>query len=142
MSKAKNSVEPDPPAYTEGFLRQDYEKVMESLNADPSQATLSFGDLHTTLLHAAAYDGKAEIAKLLLQLGADVNAREVNGRTPLHHAANNGHLDVIDVLVCHGTDIEAKDNGGMTPLMWGRISRSGRSQQVVEKLLQYGARRE
>jgi len=85
-----------------------------------------------------AYDGQAQIVELLIQSGADVNALEINGRTPLHDAANGGHLDVIDVLVRNGADLEAKDNEGMTPLMWGKISRSGRSEQVVEKFLQHG----
>lgn len=114
-----------PTAWLEGFAQQDYEKVHESLRDDPSQALLAFGTLRTTLLHAASYDGKADLAELLIQLGADVNAKEVNGRTPLHHAANNGCLDVVDVLVRHGADIESKDSKGMTPLMWGTISRSG-----------------
>jgi ankyrin repeat protein len=87
---------------------------MASLRDDPSQASLCFGNLHTTLLHAAAYDGQAEIAELLIRINANVNAREVNGRTPLHDAANNGHLGVIDVLVRGGADVDAKDNGGMT----------------------------
>ena len=117
---------PDPIAYTEGFLRQDYERVVSSLREDPSQAALSFSPLRTTLLHAACYDGRADIAELLIQLGADVHAREVNGRTPLHDAANNGHLEVIDVLVRHGASLNTRDNEGMTPLMWGKISRSGR----------------
>lgn len=148
MAKKKNkrdkkvNFEPDPPAYTEGFLQQDYEKVLASLRDDPNQASLAFGNLHTTLLHAACYDGKADIAELLIRLGADVNAREVNGRTPLHHAANNGHLDVIDVLVRNGADLEAKDIEGMTPLMWAAISRSGIKEQLVERLLQHGAKRE
>jgi ankyrin repeat protein len=126
-------------AFTEGFLQQDYDRVLSSLQEDPGQAALTFGTLRTTLLHAASYDGRAEIAELLIRLGADVHAREVNGRTPLHHAANNGHLDVIDVLVRNGADVEAKDVQGMTPLMWGAISRSGRKKEIVEKLRQYGA---
>jgi ankyrin repeat protein len=137
---AQNAFEPDPSAYAEGFLRQDYEKVVAALRDDPSQARRSFGPLQTTLLHAAAYDGKAEIAELLISLGSDVNAQEVNGRTPLHDAANNGHLDVIEVLLRNGADLEAKDKEGMTPLAWGRISRSGRSQQVVDLLQRHGAR--
>jgi ankyrin repeat protein len=130
---------PEPVAYTEGFLQQDYERVLSSLREDPSQATLSFGFLRTTLLHAASYDGRADIAELLIQLGADVHAREVNGRTPLHDAANNGHLEVIDVLIRHGARLDAIDGEGMTPLMWGTISRSGRKQEVVAKLKGYGA---
>jgi ankyrin repeat protein len=133
---------PDPHAYTEGFLQQDYDTVLSSLRSDPGQARLVFGSLHTTLLHAAAYDGRADIAELLIQLGANVNCREANGRTPLHDAANNGHLAVIDLLIKNGADIEAKDNGGMTPLMWGKISRSGRKDQVVEMLLQHGVKNE
>jgi ankyrin repeat protein len=112
---------------------------VSSLREDPSQATLSFGNLHTTLLHAACYDGRADIAELLIRLGAEVNAREVNGRTPLHHAANNGHLEVIDVLVRHGARLAVRDNGGLTPLMWGEISRSGRGREVVAKLKTCGA---
>lgn len=125
---------PEPPAYTEGFLRQDYDRVVSSLREDPGQAALRFGLLQTTLLHAACYDGRADIAELLLQLGADVDAREVNGRTALHDAANNGHLEVIDVLLRHGARLDAEDSQGMTPLMWGEISRSGRSSEVVAKL--------
>jgi ankyrin repeat protein len=142
MRRRRQAVQaeaPEPIAYTEGFLKQDYQRVLSSLREDPGQAALSFGNLHTTLLHAACYDGRADIAELLIRLGADVNAREVNGRTPLHHAANNGHLDVIDVLVCHGARLDVQDIQGMTPLMWGQISRSGRKQEIVAKLRSYGA---
>jgi ankyrin repeat protein len=145
MRRRKQPAEPevpDPAAYTEGFLQQDYDRVVSSLQQDPGQARLSFGNLRTTLLHAACYDGRPDIAELLIRLGADVNAREVNGRTPLHDAANNGHLGVIDVLARHGASLDARDNGGMTPLMWGRISRSGRGKAVVAKLLAYGAEAE
>lgn len=131
---------PAPHAYTEGFLQQDYDTVISSLRNDPGQAKLVFGSLHTTLLHAAAYDGKADIAELLIRLGADVNCREANGRTPLHDAANNGHLAVIEVLLRNGADIEAIDNGRMTPLMWGKISRSGKKEEVVELLIKHGAK--
>ncbi|MES2789669.1 MAG: ankyrin repeat domain-containing protein [Planctomycetota bacterium] len=131
---------PYPPAYEEGFLRQDYDRVVASLNEDPNQAKLSFGIRNTTLLHAAAYDGKADIVKLLLALGANVNARHTNGRTPLHLAANKGYLDVIEILVRNGADIEAKDEEGMTPLMWGIISRSARNDQIVSLLLSLGAK--
>jgi hypothetical protein len=41
----KNNFEPDPPAYTEGFLQQDYGRVLASLQDDPSQASLAFGNL-------------------------------------------------------------------------------------------------
>ncbi len=142
MEQRKRVTEPsvpDPVAYSEGFLQQDYERVVSSLREDPSQALLSFSSLHTTLLHAACYDGRADIAELLIQLGADVHASEVSGRTPMHFAANNGHLDVIEVLIRHGARLDVRDNGGMTPLMWGEISRSGRGSETVAKLQSYRA---
>jgi len=133
------SIEPDPPAYVEGFLEQDYGKVLKSLEQDPAQARLVFGEIKTTLLHAAAYDGQCAIVERLIGLGANVDARESNGRTPLHHAANNGHLEVIELLVRSGADIEARDVEGITPLMWGRISRTGRKSEIAAKLLSLGA---
>lgn len=79
------------------------------------------------------------IVDQLIGLGANVNARERNGRTPLHHAANNGHLEVIELLVRSGADTEARDVEGMTPLMWARISRTGRKNEIVATLLSLGA---
>ena len=137
-----NASSDEPVAYTDGFLKQDYDKVLESLEKDPTQTSLVFGSIETTLLHAAAYDGKAVIVERLIDLGADVNAKESSGRTPLHHAANNGHIDVIVELVRSGADIESKDAGGMTPLMWAKISRTGIKDDIVAKLLELGAKGE
>ncbi len=39
----------------------------------------------TTPLHAAAHANQAVIAQLLIDAGADVNAKDMNGKTPLHH---------------------------------------------------------
>lgn len=130
-------ISPDPPAF-EGFLQQDYSNVIESLTQDPRQATVVFGDIETTLLHAASYDGQTAIIELLIELGADVNAKESNGRTPLHHAANNGHLEVIELLVRCGADLEASDGEGMTALKWAKISRTGRKKEIVAKLVALG----
>jgi len=132
--------QPDPAAYTEGFLKEDYDAVLKLLEQEPEQAQVVFGNLATTLLHAAAYDGQLAIVQQLITLDADLNAKEINGRTPLHHAANNGHLKVIEVLVRAGADMEIRDVEDMTPLMWGKISRSGRKKEIVAKLLLLGAK--
>ena len=41
----------------------------------------------TTPLHAAAHANQAAIAKLLIEHGADVNAKDLNGKTPMHHTS-------------------------------------------------------
>jgi hypothetical protein len=65
-----------------------------------------------TPLHWAAYNGHIEISRLLLQNGAEVNARSSNGYTPLHWAARNGHVDILHLLVENGANLEAQSNYG------------------------------
>jgi ankyrin repeat protein len=53
-----------------------------------------------------------EAVKMLLDLGADVNAQdELDGRTALMGAAHKGRNDVIQVLVDHGADLARHDIG-------------------------------
>ena len=59
---------------------------------------------------------KAPYAQLFPRNGADVNARNVNQRTPLHYAAQWGHHDVVIALLVNGADIEARDRNGQTAL--------------------------
>ena len=62
----------------------------------------------------------------LVNSGADVNARDNNGRTPLMFAAaaTADALDVfglkslVDILIKAGADLNAVDNTGKTVLMW------------------------
>lgn len=50
------------------------------------------------LMHA----GTAEVAKILIAAGADVNASDANGTTPLMRAASNGKLEIVEVLLQAG----------------------------------------
>jgi ankyrin repeat protein len=53
-----------------------------------------------------------ETVKLLLDLGADVNAQDVlDGRTALMGAAHKGRNDVVELLVQHGADLSLRDIG-------------------------------
>jgi ankyrin repeat protein len=63
-------------------------------------------------------DGPA-VARILLQAGADPNARTEGGtapETPLHWAASSDDVDVADVLIDGGADIEAPGGSIGTPL--------------------------
>jgi hypothetical protein len=75
-----------------------------------------------TPLHYAAWKGHVEIARLLLQNGAEVNVRSNGGSTPLHCSAWNGHVDILHLLVENGADLEAQDNDGERALHWAAYS--------------------
>lgn len=89
-----------------------------------------------TALMVAAYYGYVEIVRMLIQAGADVNARD-NKETVLHYAIVNGSVDVIKLLIQHGARVNAPDRDGLTVLMIA--SGQGRFPNVVKLLLQYGA---
>ena len=51
---------------------------------------------------------------LIEELGADVNARDLNGYTPLHHAAARGDTELIRYLVEQGADVMVVSRRGQT----------------------------
>jgi hypothetical protein len=69
-----------------------------------------------TPLDLAAYNGHVEITRLLLQNGAEVNAKSNNGYTPLHLAAIFGDVDILHLLVENGANLEAQDDDGIRAL--------------------------
>lgn len=69
----------------------------------------------TALLYAAR-DGRLDIARMLLDTGADVNQPEANKVTPLLIAIANDHLNLAQFLLSKGADINAADSWGRTPL--------------------------
>ena len=55
---------------------------------------------------------KAEIGKLLIEAGVDVNARNVEDRTPLHIASERSQVRLMELLLENGCDPDAQDLGG------------------------------
>lgn len=69
----------------------------------------------TSLLYAAR-DGHTEVAKLLLEAGADPEMAESNGIEPLLMALLNNQLGVAGLLLDQGVNINVDDFWGRTPL--------------------------
>ena len=93
----------------------DAKVVAELLDRSPGLVDVKFGD-GSRPLHAAAMWGYDRIVDLLIERGADVNARDRLWRRPLHWAATNGHRKVCELLLAAGADVNAKDRHGETPL--------------------------
>ena len=90
----------------------DTVKTLLQQTVDPDERD-AFGG---TALHAAMFQQNADIIRLLIEHGFDVNAQgRSNGYTPLHDAVWANNLEAVKILLQHGakTDIQAQD--GLTP---------------------------
>jgi hypothetical protein len=85
-------------------------------------------------LHEAAFNGKLEKARALIEANPDmVNSHASYAeQTPLHIAAEFGHKDVAELLLANKADVEAKASGGWTPLLNAVF---GGNKDMVELLL-------
>ena len=95
----------------------------------------------------ASRQGHLQVVKLLLDRGADVNAKgelgrtalmEASGReTELMEASESGHLEIVKFLLAKGADVNAqKDLGRWTALM---SAAAGGNVEIVQALLDKGA---
>ena len=59
-------------------------------------------------IHHASRNGDTEIVRLLIEHGADVNAKNTRGHTVLYCAGGHGHLDCLLLLLKAGADRDAQ----------------------------------
>ncbi|KAN0107098.1 Ankyrin repeat-containing domain protein [Russula decolorans] len=77
------------------------------------------------------------VAQLLLDRGADINARDNNDWTALHTAAVDGYIEVIRVLLEHGANVGAENKQGETPFT---LAKGWRHDEVIKLLSEHGTR--
>ena len=76
-----------------------------------------YWDRARDILEERYTDGSTVILAFLIDKGADVNAKNVCGRTPLHYAVeSNPFLSDIQYLIRRGANVNAVDDEGKTPL--------------------------
>jgi uncharacterized protein len=68
-----------------------------------------------TALHGAVARRNTPLAALLLERGANPDARQETGLAPLHEAAANGNFELVRLLVDHGAQVDIKTDAGKTP---------------------------
>ena len=89
--------------------------------------------LGETPLMLAAINNQLELAKVLIENGADVNKPDW---TPLHYAATRGHRDMMRLLLDNDAYIDSESANGTTPLMLAAYSGTP---LAVKLLLEEGA---
>jgi ankyrin repeat protein len=130
------SVRPD--SLLAAAFAGNLEMVRGLLDADPASAKSrlrSRDGTGMTALHLATWGGHAEVVRLLLARGADVNARDGGGNTPIALAARWGQPELMDILLAAGADASMRDDQGRTLLhhaaQYGHI-------EVMQSLLRHG----
>ena len=86
---------------------------MKSIDVEARQRGEEDGD---TCLMTAAWNGHLAICRLLIDKGAQLEAKDSDGRTPLHYAALHGHVDIVCLLCDRGANVEARNKWKETPL--------------------------
>jgi len=69
-----------------------------------------------TPLHIACLRGRLEIAKLLIQRGANVDAQDIDGNTSLHFASVFSHKEILQLLLFQNPNINRTNNLGKTAI--------------------------
>lgn len=114
------------------------ETLLERCKRRRALAINACNSLGETALHVASATGRAEMVRLLLDAGANVNVTTSSeGRTPLHLACLNGNVDLVKLLLnCATCYVDAQDYDGNTALHL--VSQAGNA-RLVGLLLRHGA---
>jgi ankyrin repeat protein len=93
------------------------DRVRTNIDDDPESVHRLSPDGYSAL-HLAAFFGKPEIARLLLDAGAAIDRYTTNdlANQPLHAAAAGRHIEICRLLLAAGADVDATQHGGYTPL--------------------------
>jgi uncharacterized protein len=88
--------------------------------------------MHWSALHYAVFAGRGEVATVLLERGADINARSTNGSSVLMMAVYEGHEDLVKLLLARGADTSVKNDWGDGALAWAfKFQRHGIARLVA-----------
>lgn len=88
--------------------------VARLLDAGADLTAAATNEMRVQPLHAAVASRSLDAVRLLLDRGADANARQQVGYTPLMGAAGSGRDELVDLLLAHGADPSAVADDGKT----------------------------
>lgn len=121
----------------EAVTAGNLDRVTELLRSDPALVrSPSEAGCAELPLHLAAMQGQVEIARLLLQSGADIDGFDRDESTPLHVAALHRKSEMVRFLLDQGADVNRRDKNGAYALSFAI---SGGDPTAIQMILDAGA---
>ena len=116
--------------------RGQLENVVHEIENVANVNTL-FDDGFTPLTKCSTFSHyNLEIAKVLLERGADVNIRDRDGKSVLHRCCYNNYPEILKLILKYNPDINIREGFNRTPLMiaahYGHI-------EIAKKIIDCGA---
>jgi hypothetical protein len=101
--------------YCKNQMKKSVERMLSMRNIDIEASSYWLSRDGFTCLHIVVFSCRIDICKLLIEKGANLEAKEAKGFTPLFYAVISLNIEVIQFLCDLGANIVVRDKLGRTP---------------------------
>ena len=122
------------------FCKEPKKNVTEELarrNVPINYNFIEFGNKSNLLMVASRESSSSEIIEALINMGADVNAKDAVGRTALMYAVLNPQFEITETLLEAGANVNIQDKNGETALIFA--SAHTLNPDIISFLIENGA---
>ena len=92
------------------------DKIIKKMKAPPTTTPLIEFIKNGSIFSST--ESIVDIARFIIDSGADINEKDIKGMTALMYASISGNENLVQLLLTKNADINIEDNNGMTALMY------------------------